>query len=135
MKKLIALLLTFMCLFGIAVGESLATPTDLEDEYEEFYTFEDDDYGSIEVELLERKVFLQFLKEPTYYGDEVTLVAILVDFRKNDIYRFEWEESEDGETWWGIVGENEQTYTFTIDHSNIDHYWRVKVIVEEGDNK
>lgn len=132
MKKFIAFLLTFMLLFGVAYSDSPATPTDLE-EYEEYYTFEDDDYGSIEVELLERKVFLQFLKEPTYYGDEVTLIAILVDFREDDIYRFEWEESEDGETWWIIVGENEQTYTFTIDHFNVDHYWRVKVIIEEGE--
>ena len=132
MKKFIAFLLTFVLLFGVAYSDSPATPTDLE-EYEEYYTFEDDDYGSIEVELLERKVFLQFLKEPTYYGDEVTLIAILVDFREDDIYRFEWEESEDGETWWIIVGENEQTYTFTIDHFNIDHYWRVKVIIEEGE--
>lgn len=132
MKKFIAFLLTFMLLFGVAYSDSPATPTDLE-EYEEYYTFEDDDYGSIEVELLERKVFLQFLKEPTYYGDEVTLIAILVDFREDDIYRFEWEESEDGETWWLIVGATEQTYSFIIDHSNVDHYWRVKVIVEEGD--
>ena len=133
MKKLIAILFAFICLFGVAISEeSPATPTDLE-EYEEYYTFEDDDYGSIAVELLERKVYLQFLKEPTYYGEEVTLVAILVDFRENDICHFEWEESLDGETWWVIVGETEQTYTFTITHSNIDHYWRVKVTVEEGD--
>lgn len=130
MKKLIALLLCLICIVGYARGESPATPTDLE-EYEEYYTFEDDDYGYISLELIERKVFLQFLKQPAYYGDEVTLIAILVDFRENDIYRFEWEESEDGEEWWVIMGAHEQTYTFIIDHDNVTHYWRVKVYLEE----
>jgi hypothetical protein len=115
---------------NVAYSESPATPTDLEEEYEEYYTFEDDDYGYISLELIERKVFLQFLKEPTYYGDEVTLIATLVDFRENDIYRFEWEESKDGEEWEVIVGANEQTYTFIIDQENVTHYWRVIVILE-----
>lgn len=130
MKRLLLILLGFLLIAGVAIGDSPATPTDLEEEY---MIFEDDDFGYIDPSIIERKVYLEFLKEPIYYGDEVTLVAILVDFHENDIYRFEWEESEDGETWWSIVGENEQTYTFTIDHSNIDHYWRVKVIVKEGD--
>jgi len=129
MKKLIALIMVFICLFGSVTISESATPTDLE-EYEEYCTFEDDDYGYISSELIERKVFLQFLKEPTYYGDEVTLVAILVDFHENDIYRFEWEESEDGEEWWEIIGADEQTYTFIVDHENVTHYWRVIVILE-----
>ena len=130
MKRLLAFILCLLCILNVAYSESPATPTDLE-EYEEYYTFEDDDYGYISLELIERKVFLEFLKEPTYYGDEVTLVAILVDFRENDIYRFEWEESEDGKQWWVIVGADEQTYTFIIDHENVTHYWRVLVILEE----
>ena len=130
MKRLLAFILCLLCILNVAYSDSPATPTDLE-EYEEYYTFEDDDYGYISLELIERKVFLEFLKEPTYYGDEVTLVAVLVDFRENDIYRFEWEESENGEEWWVIVGADEQTYTFIIDHENVTHYWRVKVILEE----
>lgn len=130
MKKLLAFILCLLCILNVAYSESFATPTDLE-EYEEYYTFEDDDYGYISLELIERKVFLQFLKEPTYYGDEVTLVAVLVDFRENDVYRFEWEESKDGEEWWRIIGADEQTYTFIIDHENVTHYWRVLVILEE----
>ena len=115
-------------LFSSSAITEYATPTDIN---EELYTFEDDDCGYIEIELLERKVFIQFLKEPKYYGEEVTLVAILVDFRENDIYRFEWEESTDGKEWQVIIGANEQTYTFIIDHENADHYWRVKVYLEE----
>lgn len=130
MKKLVAFILCLLCILSVACSDSPATPTDLEEEYEEYYTFEDDDYGYISLELIERKVFLEFLKEPTYYGDEVTLVAVLVDFRENDIYHFEWEESEDGEEWQVIVGANEQTYTFIIDRENVTHYWRVTVILE-----
>ena len=126
MKKLIVLLLCLTYIFGYAYSESLATPTDLK----EYYIFEDDDYGHIDIELLDRKVFLQFLEEPTYYGEEVTLVAILMDFRDTDIYHFEWEESKNGEEWWTIIGEEEQTYTFIITHENITHYWRVNVILE-----
>lgn len=130
MKKFIIFLLITMMLCNISViSNAAATPTDLEEE--QYYTFEDDDYGYIEIELLERKVFLQFLKEPTFYGDEVTLIAVLVDFRENDVYYFQWEESDDGEKWQVIVGANEQTYTFIIDHENINHYWRVKVYLEE----
>lgn len=127
MKRLIALLLIFIMLCSGSALSDEATPTDLE----EYYTFEDDDFGYISVELLKRKVYLEFLKEPTYYGEEVTLVAVLVDFRDDDIYHFEWEESEDGETWQVIVGAYQSTYTFIIDHDNATHYWRVKVYLEE----
>ena len=126
MKRLLAFILCLLCILNVAYSESPATPIDLE----EYYTFEDDDYGYISLELIERKVFLEFLKEPTDYGDEVTLIAILMDFRENDIYHFEWEESEDGEEWEVIIGANEQTYTFIIDHENVTHYWRVTVILE-----
>ena len=131
MKKLIIILLCCTLILGSAYSEPVATPTDLDGYSEKYYTFEDDDYGYISLELLERKVFLQFLKEPTYLGDEVTFVAVLVDFRDNDIYRFEWEESEDGEYWWVIVGAYDQTYTFIINQENATHYWRVKVYLEE----
>ena len=126
MKRLLAFILCLLCILNVAYSESSATPTDLE----EYCTFEDDDYGYISLELIERKVFLEFLKEPTDYGDEATLIAILMDFRENDIYHFEWEESKDGEEWWVIVGADEQTYTFIIDYENVTHYWRVKVILE-----
>ena len=77
MKKLIAFLLCLICIFGCACGESPATPTDLIEDYIEI---EDDDFGCIDPDLIHRPVFLQWLKEPTYIGEEVTLVAILIDF-------------------------------------------------------
>lgn len=51
MKKLIALFLAFICLFGFAFGGSPATPTDLNDDLVEI---DDDDCGEITSELLER---------------------------------------------------------------------------------
>lgn len=126
MKRLLVLLFCFISLINVAYGNAPATPTDLED----YIQIEDDDFGCIEFPL-ERKVFLQFLKEPSYLGEEVTLVAILMDFRPMDIYTFIWEYSEDGETWYLIPNENEQTYTFTLDETNVHYSWRVQVILEE----
>ena len=111
MKKLMVLLLALIYLFGSAMSESPATPTDLED----YIEIEDDDFGHIDPELLERKVFLTWLNEPIYYNEEVTLVAILMDFLPTDTYTFTWEYSEDGINWIEIEGEHEQMYTFVID--------------------
>lgn len=124
MKRLLTLILIFICLIDCAYSDSLATPTDL-------CEFDDNDWGNIDFEL-ERKVFLELLNNQIFYGQNVTLVAILVDFKDTDIYYFQWEESENGEEWWIIQDENQNTYTFILDQSNITHYWRVKVILEEG---
>lgn len=125
MKKLIAFLLCFTFIFGYACGESPATPTDL---YEEF---NDNDFGYIDENLLQRQVFLQWLKEPTYYGEEVTVIAILVNFKPTDIYTFQWEYSLDAEEWNVIENEHEQTYTFILDHKNSVYWLRVLVILED----
>lgn len=124
MKRLLTLILVFTCLVGCAYSDSLATPTDL-------YEFDDNDWGNIDFEL-ERKVYLELLNNQIFYGQNITLVAILIDFKDTDIYYFQWEESENGEEWWIIQDENQNTYTFILDQSNITHYWRVKVILEEG---
>ena len=124
MKRLLTLILIFICLIDCAYSDSLATPTDL-------CEFDDNDWGNIDFEL-ERKVFLELLNNQIFYGQKVTLVAILIDFKDTDIYYFQWEESENGEEWWTIQNENQNTYTFILDQSNITHYWRVKVILEEG---
>ena len=129
MKKLIALLIALICLFGSAVSESPATPTDLIEDYIEI---EDDDFGQIDPSLLHRQVFLQWLTEPSHLGEEVTLVAILIDFLPTDIYTFSWEYSLDYEEWIVINGEYKQTYTFILDNTNVHYYWRVKVTLEEG---
>ena len=128
MRKLIALLLALICLFGSAVSESPATSTDLEPVYT---VFEDDDYGYIDFDLLERQVFLDVLKNPIYLEEEVTLVAILVNFLPTDTYTFEWQYSIDQNTWFILENENQQTYTFVLTTENCAYWWRVKVIVQE----
>ena len=128
MKKLMVLLLALIYLFGSAMSESPATPTDLED----YIEIEDDDFGHIDPELLERKVFLTWLTEPIYYNEEVTLVAVLMDFLPADTYTFTWEYSEDGINWIEIEDEHEQMYTFIIDEINVHYYWRVKVTWEDN---
>ena len=125
MKKFIALLVAcILCFIGSAVGETAATPTDLTD----YVEFEDDDYGDITPHL-ERKVYLDILRYPIYYGDEVELVAILVDFLPEDTYTFVWQESEDGIEWHDIENATHQTYTFIITTENASHLWRVQVIL------
>jgi hypothetical protein len=119
-------LLLFICLFNGVNAESFATPTDLEPEYAEF---DDDDYGRIDPQLIVRKVFVNALKEPIYYGDEVILIAILVDFLPDDVYTFIWEYSLDKENWEEIPDEHEQTFSFIVTHANVHYYWRVRVIL------
>ena len=125
MKRLLVLLLIFTCIFNYANSESLATPSDLCE------NFEPNDWGQINIEF-ERKVYIDFLQTPIEYGDEAILVAVLVDFHPNDKCEFIWEESENGNEWWTITNENNQTYSFIFDETNAGHYWRVKVNVREG---
>lgn len=127
MKKLIALILIFVCLFGYTIGDSPATPTDL---YEEYMEFEDGDGGYIDIEL-ERQVHLIIDKKPKYLGDTMILRAILIDFKPTDIITFHWQYSKD-ETfdWIDIEGANESTYTLILDETNMYYWYRVVVNLE-----
>jgi hypothetical protein len=132
MKKLIAILFILICLFGTAYGESSATPTDLE-EYEEYYEFEDDDWGYIDIPR-ERKVYIVIDKDPEYLGDEVTLIAVLVDFLPEDNVTFQWQyatENKEDTDWIFIDDANEQSYTFILDAINMNYWYRVMVKVGE----
>ena len=128
MKRLLSVLLCCVLICGVAIAEQPATPTDLGTVYE---IFEDDDWGHIDH--FNRQVFVEFLKTPQYYGEEVTLVAILVNFKPEDIYTFEWEYSEDSEVWYLVEDATDQTYTFIIDKDNSAYWWRVKVTFKEDD--
>jgi hypothetical protein len=132
MKKLIAILFILICLFGTAYGESSATPTDLE-EYEEYCEFEDDDWGYIDIPR-ERKVYIVIDKDPEYLGDEVTLIAVLVDFLPEDNVTFQWQyatENKENTDWIFIDDANEQSYTFILDEINVNYWYRVMVKVGE----
>ena len=125
---LLALLLIFnpMCMRPAYAADNPATPTDL---YEEIVEFEDDDFGYIDPQLIERKVYIDFLHQPEFYGDEVILIAILVDFHEDDEPTFEWQYSSDCAEWETIQNENNQTYSFILDHDNVNYYYRVVVTI------
>ena len=122
--KFIALILVFvLCFIGSAISESVATPTDL-------IEIEDEDWGTIEIQF-ERRVFISTDKEPQYLGDEMILVATLIDFQPEDRYMIYWQYSEDGENWIDIENEHQQTITIIMDTINCHYWWRVVVTLEE----
>ena len=126
MKKLMALLLALTCLFGSAMSESLASPTDLEE-------FDDDDWGYIGFEFA-RKVFISLKEERLYsLGEDVTLIAVLMDFKPTDIVTFQWEYATNIEepNWIFIENATEQTYTFTLDETNMLYWYRIVVTIGE----
>ena len=121
MKKLIALLLFCICLISSAIGESIATQTDLDDA----------DWGQIDIEF-PRQVFLDSDKRPQFIGDTVSLVAILINFKETDKITFYWQYTTDLSADWNYIqDEHEQTYTFILDDINL-HYW-YRVIVKWED--
>ena len=131
--RIIALILAFiLCFIGSAISEDIATPTDIsiDEEEEELFTFDDDDWGEIEIEF-ERQVFIQIDKEPQYLGDEMSLVATLIDFQPEDRYTIYWQYSEDEITWTNIEDEHQQTFTIVIDNINCHYSWRVLIELEE----
>ena len=126
MKKLMALLLALLCLFGSAMSESPATPTDIE----ELVEIEDDDWGNIDIKF-ERQVYIDVPLSPVSIGENVMFTAILVNFKENDIIKFEWQYTTDLESWSVIEGANKQTYDFILTEENYNYWYRVLVKVEE----
>ena len=125
MKRLIAFLLFFICLFGVAYADSSATPTDLDDLIE----IDDENWGEIDIPF-ERKVYITVDEEPLHIGDLVTLTAVLVDFLPEDNVLFQWEYSADEEDWILIDDATEQIYTFILDEINVHNLYRVVVKLE-----
>lgn len=122
MKKLIALLLFCICLISSAIGESIATQTDLDDA----------DWGQIDIEF-PREVFLDINKRPQFIGDTVSLVAILINFKETDKITFYWQYTTDLSADWNYIqDEHEQTYTFILDDINL-HYWYRVIVKWEGE--
>lgn len=129
--KIIALLLAFIlcfCIYGSAVSENAATPTDLEEE-QELIEIDDDDWGDIDIEF-ERQVYIDGPIISANIGDTVVLTAILVNFKESDIVQFEWQYTTDLENWHIIEGANKQNYDFILTEENYYYWYRVRVIVE-----
>ena len=128
MRKFIALVIAFVILCcGSAISENAATPTDLIEE--ELVEIDDDDWGEIDIEF-ERQVFLTIGKDPQYLGDEMILIATLVNFKPEDNYEIFWQYSTDENLWIPIDGEHEKTLTVIIDENNYDYWWRVSIQME-----
>lgn len=129
--KIMALLLAFIlcfCIYGSAVSENAATPTDLEEE-QELIEIDDDDWGDIDIEF-ERQVYIDGPIISANIGDTVVLTAILVNFKESDIIQFEWQYTTDLENWRIIEGANKQNYDFILTEENYYYWYRVRVIVE-----
>jgi len=126
-KRIIAFILALIMAFGnIGIGFAQeATPTDL-DTSMEIVEIEDDDYGYVSVD---PRVFIQMDPEYVSMYDELTLIAILMDFPpEHTIY---WEYSIDEQNWIVIENEHENTYTFIVTPENVNYWWRVCVKVED----
>lgn len=125
------ILLIFFCIFLINIAICDASDTSLDSMISEEYAFfEDDDFGYIDPNIIEKKVFIVYDEKPLYFGEEVTLIAVLMDFPPAD-YSFVWEFSENGEDWSEVENENKQTYTFLLNERNYAYSWRVTVILQE----
>lgn len=125
MKRLLALLVALVFVvtpIGFAGG--VATPTDLPIE-DEIIEIADDDFGYIEG--IEPRLFLRITPESVAMYDEVTFIAILMDFPEN--YTIYWEYSKDQIEWTRVDGEHEITYTFVVTPDNYDLWWRVCVMI------
>lgn len=123
MKTFLAILLIILILFSNAYGE--ATPTDLVE-------IDDDDWGYVNIQF-ERRVYIIMEGDPQFFGDTVTLNAILIDFQPEDVVTFAWQYAIDKSSEWLFIDSaNEQTYTFVITKENYLYWWRVIVTLEES---
>ena len=118
MKRFVTLFLCLFILFNCA-SASPATPTDLVE-------FDDDGFGYIGYEL-EREVYIYVEEEPQYFGDTLTLIASLVNFKETDRPYFQWEYSENEIEWFPIEHANNQIFTIEITQNNYFYLWRVVV--------
>lgn len=126
MKRLIAFLLAlFIVITPIGIfAQDPATPTDLINEIE-YTEIADDDFGYIEN--LEPQVFLRMEPNQVAMYDEITLIAVLINFPEN--YFIEWQYSIDQEEWLIIEDEHELTYTFIVTPENYNLWYRVCVTI------
>lgn len=119
MKKFISLLLILFLIFN---AESSAMA--------EYMEFDDDDWGYIDI-TFERQVYITMEEEPQYYGDTVTFIAVLMNFKQEDKVTFQWQYAIKPQEWISIEGANEQTYTFILDKDNVTYWYRVIVELED----
>lgn len=152
LKRLAAFLLAIMYAFGISyikpayaeditpipteiveTIEEIPTPQIFEDVIsltEELVEFDDEDYGHIEPDLLNRHVYIDMVQTPLHYNEEALLVAVLVDFAPTDNIMFIWYRSTDGgDSWEHIPEATDQVYSFILTKENINYLYQVTVML------
>ena len=92
--------------------------------------FSDDDWGEVTITLA-REVYISFLEEPEYFGDTVTLVITLVNFKDEDVYTIHWQYCIDVPDWLFLEDEHEHTYSFVLTEENYEYLYRVLVDLHE----
>lgn len=125
-KRLIILILCLSLCLSIGAA-SPATPTDID----ELVEIDDDDWGHIDEEYFERQVFISLEKSPNYLGDTAIFVAILINFKPEDLYTIYWQYSENKTEWTNIENEHSNVLEIIIDKNNCLYYWRVCIKMEE----
>lgn len=68
--------------------------------------------------------------KPAFVGTEITLTAYPVGFDGQN-YTLQWQRTEDFNEWEDIPGENNLTYTYTLNEETVKYHWRVAVIEAE----
>lgn len=161
MKKIIAILCFFVLLFGVALCEELPIPEEpivnetelipVEPSLEEETALElteivipeeevpieeiaeDEPEPEPEKVILPREVHITFLKEPQFFGDEVTLAVTLINFTSTDNYTIYWQYCTDPSAaeWKNIDGAHDEVYNFILDKTNYTYGYRALVQVEE----
>ena len=142
MKRLLAFILLLGCLLCYAKADMPATPTDLEvvEQVAEVTpeptvtpTVEPTSTPEPTVEPepeLERQVTISYEDRVYHYGEEVTLIATLINYLPTDICTYHWEYSLDCKKWETMAITEEPFYTFILDYETCEYWWRVAVYRE-----
>ena len=62
--------------------------------------------------------------EPAYAGTLITMTAELIGF-ENVNYTLQWQHSVDNKEWINEPGAKDTTYTFELNETTVEYYWRV----------
>ena len=110
MKKLMALLLVLFCLFGTAISESPATPTDL----------------APKIMLTKPTVIIWDDRKPIMMVGEIITLYSKVENTDGWIIRYQWEQGKDG-IFEEILDATEATYSFPATVESIQKDYRLVI--------
>ncbi len=76
-------------------------------------------------------VYASWEGEELYYGDEMTLTAVLFGY-ENAVYTLQWQVSADAENWTDVEGETESVTKIIVTEDNYLNYWRIMVKITDA---